>query len=264
MVDKNPSSDPANMVHTIHNDILTAAMLLTRIPVRRPETDKPDTARSYWSFGLIGLAVAGPVAMLGAVLLNAGIPPLAASVLIVGAIALLTGGMHQDGLADTADSLGGGDPERRLAIMHDSSIGSFGVVALVCVSIATIASIATLARHGPEIMVGGVIAAAAMSRSMMAVQRRLHNPPSEKGLAHRTGRPSSVMAMTSVAVSLLLAIIFSWVGAALLALIAGLAVTLLLGVFLRHWIGGVNGDGLGATQQLSEAVMLMSLCAVLG
>ena len=248
----------------VRHDILAATALLTRLPVTHPETGASDLARCYWAFGLAGLAVAAPSAVLGALLAGIGAPPLAAGAVVMAAIAVLTGGMHLDGLADTADSLGGDNPDHRLAIMHDSGIGSFGTVGLLAVGIAYIASAAALAGHGAATMVGGVVAAACLSRSMMAVQRWRHETPSEEGLAHRTGRPQAVVAAISVAVALVVAIIFGGPGAALAALLAGLAVTLALGMFLERWIGGVNGDGLGATQQLSEVTMLMLFCAMAG
>lgn len=259
----NDNSQPDELGNMRH-DILTATALLTRLPVTPPETKVSDPARCYWAFGLAGLAVSVPAAVLGAVLVGIDVPPLAAGAVVMGVIALLTGGMHLDGLADTADGLGGGDPEHRLTIMRDSGIGSFGTACLLVVGIAYIASAAALAEHGATTMLGGVVAAACLSRSMMAVQRSRHDSPSDKGMAHQTGRPQPVVAAISVAVALVVAIIFGGAGAAIVALLAGLAVTLTLGAFLGNWIGGVNGDGLGATQQLSEVVMLMLFCAMAG
>ena len=229
-----------------------------------PGTEEPDTARCYWAFGVVGVAVAAPSAMLGAALVSLGVPPLAAAAVILAATALLTGGMHQDGLADIADSLGGKDRGHRLAVIRDSGIGSFGAAGLVVVSVASVASMAALAGHGPEAMVSGVVLAACLSRPMMAVQRWLHAPPADTGLARLTGRPPLAAVAVSLAVGFLLAAVFGGAAAAFLATAAGLAVTLPLGAFLRRWIGGVNGDGLGATQQLCEAAMLMLCCALAG
>lgn len=247
----------------LYLDILAAAMLLTRIPVAWPEGEEPRTARSYWAFGLIGLGVAALPAMLAAVLISAGAPALAAAALLMALIAVLTGGMHQDGLADVADSLGGRDPSHRLTIMHDSSIGSFGTVGLITTSVISLASIAGLAAISVEAMVGGVLAAATLSRAMMAVQRSLHEPPTAKGLASLTGKPDSVTSLVAVLISLVIALIFTGLASAFLMLLVGLAVTYGLGRFLQGWIGGVNGDGLGATQQLSEAAMLLALITAL-
>ena len=256
--------DQPNQIAGIRRDILAATALLTRLPVAHTETGASDPARCYWAFGLAGLVVSVPAAVLGALLIGIGVPSLAAGAVVMGGIALLTGGMHLDGLADTADGLGGRDREHRLAIMRDSGTGGFGTVGLLAVGVAYIASVAALSDSGAATMVGGVVAAACLSRSMMAIQRWRHEPPSEEGLAHRTGRPQPVVAAISVAVAMVVAIVFGGPGAALAALLAGLAVTLALGAFLEYWIGGVNGDGLGATQQLSEAIMLMLLCAMAG
>ncbi|CAI8450512.1 MAG: Adenosylcobinamide-GDP ribazoletransferase [SAR116 cluster bacterium MED-G04] len=278
-----PSANPStfDFLRDIYRDILAAAMLLTRIPVKWPvkwpvkfhdghvegegsDEAEPDTARSYWAFGLIGLGVSAIPAMLAAVLIGAGVPALAAAAVIMALIALLTGGMHQDGLADVADSLGGRDPEHRLTIMRDSAIGSFGTIGLITVSVMTLASIADLASHSVEMMVGGVITAATLSRAMMAIQRVLNDPPTSQGLAHLTGRPSAAVAAIATLTSLVIAIVFSGFGPAFLVLAVGAVITLALGRFLQAWVGGVNGDGLGATQQLSEAAMLITLTIMAG
>ena len=264
MNEQDPSGENDALPTNALGDLLAAVKLLTRLPVDYPGAEADGTGRFYWAFGLVGLAVAAPSAVVGAALIAAGAPPLAAGAVVMAAIALLTGGMHHDGLADIADSLGGKDPEQRLAITRDSSIGSFGAVGLVIVGAVFIASVEALAGHGAWAMIGGVVASASMSRSMMAIQRWRHDTPSEDGLAHLAGRPSAEATGVSVAAGLALAAVCVGIRPALAALLAGLAVTLLLGIFLQRWLGGVNGDGLGATQQLSEAAMLATLCAAAG
>lgn len=243
----------------LYLDILAAAMLLTRLPVPWPQEETPETARSYWAFPLIGVAVAAMAAIPAGVLLSFGLPPLAAAVMILALIAFLTGGMHHDGLADVADGLGGRDPESRLRIMRDSSIGSFGTLALIMITAISAACLAAIASTGAMALIHAMISTAAMSRAMMAVQRHLHTTPDENGLANMTGQPSALTAVTAVLAGTVIVVSFSGINAAIMIVLAGLIITVLLGQYLRHLIGGVNGDGLGATQQLTEASMLAVL-----
>lgn len=260
MMQRDQGPDPRQ----VYLDILAAAMLLTRIPVEWPDDEQPDTARSYWAFGLVGLGVAALPAILAAVLVNLGAPVLAAAALALGLIALLTGGLHLDGLADIADSLGGRNPEHRLKIMHDSSIGSFGTVALILVSLISLSCLMHLGEQSAELMAGGLLASATLSRAMMGVQRFLHETPGPQGLASVTGQPSLTIMAIGVLLSLVVTILFAGGSSAIAMLIAGLVLTFGLGAFLRNWVGGVNGDGLGATQQLSEAAMLLTLTLMAG
>src|SRR5918994_786536 len=112
---------------------LAAVAFLTRIPLGRVgELDGAAVRRSAPLFPLVG----GAIGALGGgiVDLAAGpLPPLAAAALGLGVVALVTGGLHLDALADTADALGGTTKEHRLEIMRDHAIGSFGAVALVVV-----------------------------------------------------------------------------------------------------------------------------------
>jgi len=234
-------------------------MILTRVPVTYEFETDPDTKRSYWAFPIIGVGVAAIPGAIGALLVTAGIPPLASAILALGGVMLLTGGLHQDGLADVADGLGGRDPSHRLKIMHDSATGSFGALALFTFTMIAATCLADLGRSNPWEMLHALVASAALSRAMMALQRVMHAPPDETGLAHLTGRPEMIIAATSLILGVFLAMAFVGINAAMMALLAGIAVTLALGFFLQRWIGGVNGDGLGATQQISETAILMTL-----
>jgi len=244
-------------------DMIAAAMILTRIPMPIHHDTMPNTARSYWCFPLIGVIVAIVPVLIGVILAASHLPLLASAVIILAGMALLTGGLHQDGLADLADSLGGRDPSHRLAIMHDSAIGSFGNLALITIVIVDVAAMAALGNLSLTVMAGAIVAVSAMSRSMMGLQRWLHPTPEKTGLAAMTGSPSQITMLIGLGFGLLMGLLFLPVHAAISAMAIGLIITGLLGRFMVRWIGGVNGDGLGATQQLSEAAMLMTLAMVL-
>ena len=124
-----------------------ALMLLTRLPVGRLKDPVPSLAEARWAYPLVGLVI-GAIAWVahhGALMLGLG--PLPAALVALGAMVLVTGALHHDGLADFADGLGGGrDPDHRLEIMRDSRIGSYGALALIFDSAFTLAP----AGHNPE------------------------------------------------------------------------------------------------------------------
>jgi adenosylcobinamide-GDP ribazoletransferase len=253
-----------NLLTTIHQDILAAATILTRIPITWPyHGDVPDTARSYWAFPLIGVGIAAVPALISAGVLSFGVPAFAAATLMILGIILITGGLHQDGLADFGDSFGGNDPEHRLRIMHDSSIGSYGTLALVSVIIINVSCLASIGAENPQMMAQIMVGAAAMSRGMITLQRWQHTPPNADGLASQTGAPDQQVMLIGLLLSFLVGVIFMPTHLVIAGFVAGLIATYLLGLFLKSWIGGVNGDGLGATQQISEAVMLLVITMII-
>ncbi|UWQ22517.1 adenosylcobinamide-GDP ribazoletransferase [Jannaschia sp. W003] len=232
----------------------SAALLLTRIPVRGPVA--APAARAAWAWPLVGLAVGAAVAgtLFGTAALGA-VPGLAAALaLLVGA--MLTGALHEDGLADVADGIwGGGTPERRLAIMRDSRLGTYGALAL---------GLGLLARW--SLLVAALagnywlapVAAAAASRAAMAWM--LARPPARAdGLGRGAGRPGPRTVATALALGALPLLAFGLHGLAA-ALLAALA-TLALARLARARIGGVTGDVCGAAQQLAEIAVLAALLA---
>ena len=108
-----------------------AFMLLTRLPMGQM-AEAPPLAASVWAYSVVGAMVGALAGLVFSFAAWAGLPPVTAGLLAIGAGVLLTGAMHEDGLADLADGFGGGHTrERKLEIMRDSRIGSYGVVALV-------------------------------------------------------------------------------------------------------------------------------------
>jgi len=148
-----------------------AVTLLTRVPLgRRVQIGEIDIERSLAWLPLVGTALGAALA-LAARGLEGRLDDGPAAVLIVGAWALATGAIHLDGLADSADALGGGDRERRLAIMRDSQIGSFGALALVLVVALKIALVAAVLARGHHLWLiaipaVGRVAASAMSATL--------------------------------------------------------------------------------------------------
>lgn len=238
----------------MRDTLLSALALLTRLSL--PD-HRPVGAEGAWAWPLVGALLGAIAALAASVLLWCGLPagPVAAITLAV--LALLSGFLHEDGLADTADGLlGGRDKERRLEIMKDSRIGSFGAVALLLVMLCSwsaLTSVLIKGQHWPVL-----IAAAALSRAPMAVLMAAMAPARASGLSAGAGRPSTTVAALAVAIGLGFAIVLLGT-AALPVLIAACVTTIILASAAQRLIGGQTGDILGASQQLAFAASLAVL-----
>ena len=228
-----------------------AVGFLTRVPVGR--VSAVDVARGAWAFPLVGAAVAsagGGVALLA----HPPVSPLVAAVLAVAATTALTGALHLDGLADTVDAIGGATRERSLEIMRDSRIGSFGAAALGLDLLLRVALVTQLIGGS---LLGPVIAAGALSRGA-AVALAATLPYARGGdgvLAHR----GSSLAGAAIAVAIA-AVALRWDALAVIGAIA--LTTALLGALYHRWLGGVTGDTLGATSELTELTALVVAAAI--
>jgi adenosylcobinamide-GDP ribazoletransferase len=178
-------------------DIAAAFMLLSRIPVKYQfaKDSPPDFISSLWAFPLVGLVIGGIGGMMLVVSSFFGLPLLVCGGLCVGVMAMASGAMHEDGLADTADGFGGGrDVDDKMRIMHDSHIGSYGVLAL-CLStiirISIFASIATLDLSNLA-LIGLVAAIAAAARWQILIALWAFPIAAGAKLAKVTGRPSVI------------------------------------------------------------------------
>ena len=212
-----------------------------------------------WVVGGIGaLALAGALAVW---------PPLVAVILCTIVTVLLTGAFHEDGLADVVDGLGGTSKrERALEIMRDSRIGAFGAIALVLALGLKFALLATLAEDGIVPSCAALLAAHVLSRfAPLVVMRAMPYVGGEGGKAKPmadavSGRSVVVAALWSVpAVAMLVMVGEPVDGIAALAAVA--LATVYMIHLLRRRLGGFTGDGLGATQQLSELAIYLALAA---
>ncbi|MEO9574605.1 MAG: adenosylcobinamide-GDP ribazoletransferase [Tateyamaria sp.] len=238
-------------------DVPAALVLLTRLPVPRlPDHAFANGAQAVWAYPVVGLVlglVVGTVAWLASLV---SLPALFGAGLALAALVMLTGAMHEDGLADTADGLWGGhEPTRRLEIMKDSRIGAYGVLAL------------TLAMGlrwlgFAEVTMAGLIAALVISRAMMAPLMCALPHARDSGLSHSVGRPGMPDALAGLFIAAVCAVLLC--GApGLLALIVAGGVAAGIGATAKAKIGGQTGDILGTTQICTEITVLISLSATL-
>jgi adenosylcobinamide-GDP ribazoletransferase len=242
------------------HDLLSAFALLTRLPL--PD-HRGTGAASAWAWPLVGSLLGALGAALAAGALWLGVTPGVTAVLVLALGAMLTGALHEDGLSDTADGLfGGWTRERRLEIMKDARVGSYGVLALVLVTLARWSALtAILVLGGPANgHWAALIAAGALSRVPMALIMALLPNARGAGLSHATGRPSQATALAGLGLALAIALALTgW--AALPMLAAALGVGTVLSIFALRRIGGQTGDILGASQQLAEVACLTVLSA---
>lgn len=241
-------------------DLVSAFALLTRLPL---PNHRGTGAASAWAWPLVGAVLGAFGAALASAALWLGVTPGVAAALVLALGAILTGGLHEDGLSDTADGLyGGWTRERRLEIMKDSRVGSYGVLALVLVTLARWSALTALlvfggATHG---FWAALVATGALSRAPMAVMMSLLPNARGEGLSHATGRPSQATAFVAVGLAMVIATVLTgW--AALPMLGAALGMGVLLSVAALRRIGGQTGDVLGASQQLAETACLAVLSA---
>ena len=239
---------------------VAAVAFLTRVPVgRRVQLDARDVGRGAALFPLVGGLVSG-VAGLTCDLLAGPLPSLVAGGVAVGLAALLTGAMHLDALADTADALGGTTRERALEIMRDHAVGAFGTVALVVVCLVDAAALGALGSIDKAAVVG-LAAGAAGRAAMLPLASFLPYARPGEGQGRVLDHVGAAGMIVGILVALALALPAGWAGLAGLGSAA--VVTAVLGLFYRHWLGGVTGDSLGAAAKLAETAALLAALAVL-
>jgi len=235
-------------------EVQLAFVFLTRVPVGRLPDPAPSLPHAAWAFPLVGLAVG---AVTGAVFVAAQmlLPGLAAAFLAIAAGLILTGALHEDGLADVADGFGGGATrEAKLEIMRDSRIGSYGVLALIVV-LGMIA--AAMAEAPPTWSTFAIfMTIGAVSRGAMLIPME-HLPSARtEGLGH-----SAVLSKDS-GVGLAIAIVCAALTNMWFLIAAGLAVGAMEWLAKRQ-IGGQTGDVLGATQKITECALWLTAAATL-
>ncbi len=243
------------------NDVLIALSLLTRLPLPQPVWPKEGApAYAAWAYPLAGFAASIFAGGIAAILLSLNLPAGFAAGVALFASALVTGAMHEDGLADCADGFWGGwDRERRLKIMKDSNTGAYGVVAIVLSFMLRWNALSAMFLAGWVIL--PMIAAAVTSRAgMVWCMATLPNARPD-GLSSTTGRPDLATAGMASLIALIVCLsIFSLSGLILLTVTALSVVA--CGLVAMRKIGGQTGDVLGATQQICEIVLLGSMAAL--
>jgi adenosylcobinamide-GDP ribazoletransferase len=239
-----------------------AVAFLTRIPVGRwVGLDGADVARAGPAFPLVGAGVGVAVGGIAAALVGPLSAPLAVA-LALSAGTLLTGALHLDALADTADALGAPSRDRALEIMRDSVVGAYGAVAIVLDLLIKAAALAALAQHGHALSFA--VAAGALSRSIpVGLAAALPYARPGEGVATSLTKAARGRALAAAVVALAIAALVAGTDGLLVAASAAL-VAVLLGLAFSRWLGGVTGDTLGAAVEIGEATVLVVGVALVG
>ena len=258
--DKIPRSRPLPAVWLDH--LRLGAAFLTRLPVGPAEPIQPGSlAAAAWAFPLVGLGVGLAAGLVFGLALLAGLTAWLAAILAVSTQLLITGALHEDGLADVADGFGGGlDRERKLEIMDDSRIGAFGVSALVVALLARISAIAAVAD--PALVLGSLAGAGAASRAVVVGVMGTLEAARPAGLGAAAGTPQVAVVTVAGALGALAAVLGLDLAAGAAALAGAAAAGVVGGALAKRQIGGHTGDVLGAVQQAAETVFLVVVVAV--
>jgi adenosylcobinamide-GDP ribazoletransferase len=247
-------------------EFVAAIIFLTRLPVpwRGPWPAGLNERALTW-FPIVGALIGTAGGLFFWMAVQLGLPPGLAAALTIVLLLLLTGALHEDGLADVADGFGGGrDRLRKLEIMKDSRVGTYGAAALVLALLLKIGALGSLVDARSVAL--ALIGAHAFSRGLLPALQGLLPPARRDGLVAVQARPNSARMLVAAIIG------FSFAATCLGKLgvggLAGIAVLLAsvlpvlwLGRQAQRQIGGVTGDVLGAAQQLAEIGFLLGIVA---
>lgn len=242
----------------IFRDVATAFQFLTRLPLDRLPYDADALSRSAKFFPLVGL-LTGIIASVAYLWLIRHLPSAVAALLTLALLALATGGLHEDGLADVADAFGGGwSREQILAILKDSRIGTFGALALLVSVGLRVLLLANLpvGRFAAYVISGHVLC----RWTALPLGYALASARESSGQGARIARQISIgsLAIGSVLTVIIVAYLLRW--SVWRPVVSTLVVTIASGLYYWRRIGGVTGDCFGATNQLAEIAVY--LCGV--
>ncbi|RJP19761.1 MAG: adenosylcobinamide-GDP ribazoletransferase [Candidatus Abyssobacteria bacterium SURF_5] len=233
--------------------LLDTLQFLTTIPLRRVQADERLNVRLEF-FPLVGI-LAGLVLATAGAALSVVFPPFVTGASVIVLLVFITGGLHLDGLADTADGFGSSRPrEEILRIMRDSRTGAMGVIAVACVLALKIAAASSLA---PQTRTQALLLMPVAGRCGMAVLMGYMPLARNEGLAAavRPARATRQMIWSGAAL-----LIIGWLAWGMNGVLVGLASLVALAplsLLMLRKIGGITGDTLGATCEVVETVSLV-------
>ena len=238
------------------SDLTISLGLFTRLPVKSIE-HSVDLGKTVWAWPLVGGLIGVIIGICAEVLNSLEIPPELSSLIIIALLVLLTGGFHEDGLADTFDGLWGGDtPEKRLTIMNDSRHGTFGVLALVISILFRWVLLKLLFESG--FLLAPLVIACVISRTAVVPFLIILPSARKTGLTAEIGRVPLWSAIICFLISLMPIYLFlGLIGFILVAI--GLLITLPVYIFARKLLRGQTGDILGTVQQLTEICIILAI-----
>lgn len=257
---------PLSPLRAWTDDLAAALRLLTRLPVPRHLPADPDWSRAGRAYPLVGLLIGSIGALTFALAGFLGLPAVLCALLALAATIAVSGALHEDGLADVADGFGGGgDRDRKLAIMRDSRIGTYGVLALllsVGLRAAALAALGAPALGAPALVAAALPAVHALARALLPAVMLGLPLARRDGLAAATGKPRARDVFTALGLGIGAVWLLWGPGTALLLFAVAAALAAGLSWLARRQVGGYTGDLLGAVEQAVETVLLLILVAL--
>jgi adenosylcobinamide-GDP ribazoletransferase len=239
-------------------DIRIGILICTRLPLgSSAHIESHELLRASWALPVAGVpvAAAGVVAFWAAWQMR--LPGAIAAALALVATLLVTGGLHEDGLADTADGFGGGwDRARKLEIMHDSRLGTYGACTLVMSLLLRWSALA--AMTSPLRAAAALTAAHVAARSVLPAFMHVVPPARVDGLSARAGQPDLRSAATAASIGILTVGLTMGITAMVVGVVLAMAAGFLIAWLCLRQIGGQTGDVLGALEQVVEIVILLT------
>jgi adenosylcobinamide-GDP ribazoletransferase len=242
-------------------DLRTSLLFYTRLPLAHPGAIAGiDLARAAWAAPLIGATVGALGAAAYGLAYAAGLPSFASAALALATTLAATGCLHEDGLADTADGFGGGATrERKLAIMRDSRIGTYGTCALLLSLLLRTGAIASLSA--PVRVACALVAAHAAARATLPAFMQLVPRARADGLSHQVGKPSHASTTLAAVLGLVALALGLGITRGLVALIVLVGSVACMAWLCTRQIGGQTGDVIGALEQANEILILLVAAA---
>lgn len=246
-------------------DFVATVMFFTRIPIKWSYfSDKsPNLTQAAWAFPLVGLFIGFLSGIVGDFLIMTGLSIFLSTIIAMSISVLLTGAFHEDGLADTADGLGaGGSPEVINKIIHDSRLGTYGVVALILGLLSRLGLLLTLVEYGYSLVAILSIGFASGKLAIIFSRNFFNNSKFAKVgsivgiVSHRN------LILATVIWSIPTFIIFPFYGILLGGLLMALII-FMIGLKSKKALGGITGDILGAIAFLTELIFLLGISIVM-
>ena len=221
--------------------------------------ESPDLARASWAFTLVGFIVGLLSGLIGDIILILGLTPLLSCVIAIALCIFVTGALHEDGLADVADGLGGGDSSEKITeIMHDSRLGTYGVIALLLGLIMRIGIVISLVELGYSL---AVVLSIGLASGKLAIlyTRAFFNPSDLANLGHSLGSIPTTNLVIATAIWGIPILIFFPILGIMLGVVFVSFLIYFGGRKSEQKLGGITGDILGAIAFLGEIMFLLAV-----
>jgi adenosylcobinamide-GDP ribazoletransferase len=245
------------MLYRVLLDIGSAIIFLTRIPIPwdKISSEPPDISSSQWSFPIVGSFIGLVTALITIVGIQLGFNSLIAACIGIGSSVLLTGALHEDGLADTFDGFGGGKTlEKKIAIMKDSTLGTYGTSSLIFNYLLRIAALSSISSHLEIICI--CVLASSSGRTSIVILRKISTPFSEVSSAN-TLQPANMKVITTCLLVCSSFFLFFGLAFLFIGLLMIILIPIVVSYLAKKQVGGINGDILGACAIKTELIFFL-------